>query len=631
MEVIIGIDLGTTNSEVAVIEAGRPRVLEENGDPIVPSVVGLDPNGKLLVGRAARNQFVLAPERTIRSIKRQMGQDVTVALGDQKYTPQEVSAIILRALKQRAERALGQQVSKAVITVPAFFTEAQRDATREAGTLAGLDVVRIINEPTAAVLTYDPNPPEMERLLVYDLGGGTFDVSIAQVEAGVVEILASHGDTQLGGDDFDQLLLDHVADQFQTAHGVDLRKDARSRSRLLSAVEEAKKRLSLEPFVRIEEEFIAEKDGVPLNLSQEVSRFEYESLIMPLIDRTLSCVDKSLSDAQLVASQIDKVVLVGGATRTPLVQSQLTARLKRPVHVEIEPDLAVAMGAAVQGALIAGVDVGAVLVDITPHSLGIDALGEDEFGNPIEHLFSPIIHRNTPLPASRTEVYSTAQDSQKAARIYVYQGEAKDARRNHLVGEFLIDGLAPVPAPNDILVRLELNLNGILKVTATERSTGLAKQVVIENMMERFRKRQRAGAVERLSALFDSAWDEPMRGREVTLDVDVDDEAAAEPPRGDVSYDEFPTGVYPTIQSVTPAASQSLSDAHVDPEWSELTSRAESLVAKAQSLLTQAAVEDANELRGMLADLSAASESRDSMRMRTVMDEVEDLVFYLEG
>src|SRR5437588_11682491 len=262
METILGIDLGTTNSEVAIVRDGRPVVLpDEEGDPILPSVVGLDAQGRLLVGKAARNQFVLAPEQTIRSIKRRMGQEVTVRLGDKDYSPQEISAIILRTLKQRAEKVLGTAVAKAVITVPAFFNEGQREATREAGVLAGLDVVRIINEPTAAVLTYDPHPPEMERLLVYDLGGGTFDVSIAQVEQGVVEILSSHGDTNLGGDDFDQRLLDFVCDRFQSERGVDLRSSPVARSRLLAAVEEAKKALSSEAIARVEEEFIAEKKG----------------------------------------------------------------------------------------------------------------------------------------------------------------------------------------------------------------------------------------------------------------------------------------------------------------------------------------------------------------------------------
>src|ERR1700733_9222541 len=374
-DTIIGIDLGTTNSEVAVIRDGRPVVLEEDGDPILPSVVGLNAQGQLLVGKAARNQYVLAPERTVRSIKRKMGQEVTVTLGDQKYSPQEISAIILKTLKHRAEKALGAPVSKVVITVPAFFNDGQRQSTRQAGELAGLDVVRIINEPTAAVLTYDPHPPEMERLLVYDLGGGTFDVSVAQVESGVVEIQASHGDTQLGGDDFDQLLLDHVCDKFAQEHAIDLRESLGAKARVLRASEDAKKRLSCDAVTTIEEEFIIEKNGKSLNLVLEITRYDYEELIRPLLLKTLACLDEALTDAKVQANQIDKVVLVGGATRTPLVHALLEERRGRPVHCEIEPDLAVAMGAAVQGGLISGIDVGPVLVDFTPHTLGIEPLG----------------------------------------------------------------------------------------------------------------------------------------------------------------------------------------------------------------------------------------------------------------
>lgn len=598
MEVIIGIDLGTTNSEVAVVQSGRPVVIVEDGDPILPSVVGLDPQGKLLIGRAARNQFVLSPERTIRSIKRKMGEDVTVPLGSQKYRPQEISAMILRALKQRAERALGHEVKKAVITVPAFFTEGQREATREAGELAGLEVVRIINEPTAAVLTYDPNPPEMERLLVYDLGGGTFDVSIAMVESGVVEILSSHGDTHLGGDDFDQRLLDFVCDRFQTEHGIDLRKSPTSRSRLLSAVEEAKKRLSTEPLVTIAEEFIAEKKGVPLNLIQEVTREEYEGLIEPLLAKTLMCVDDALQDAKVQARQIHKVLLVGGATRTPLVHRLLTTRLGRPVHAEIEPDLAVAMGAAVQGGLIAGIDVGPVLVDITPHTLGIEALG-DRDGFPTPHCFSPIIERNTPLPATRTEMYATNHDGQDVAEIRVFQGEEEDTRFNTLVGEFKIRGLADVPAPNQILVRLDLDLNGILRVTATERFTGLAKQVTIENMMERFRHRERTDALERIDALFANSEDAKSFERKESSEEIGDEERPGDAP------------------------------GELNSELGKAIERANALIAKSNQLQAKASSEDAAEMNGFVEDLRAAV-SRDSLDdIRRISAELEDLIFYL--
>jgi molecular chaperone DnaK len=592
MDIIIGIDLGTTNSEVAVIEAGRPVVLSDDGDPILPSVVGLDSQGGLLVGKPARNQYVLAPERTVRSIKRKMGQDVSVSLGEQSFKPQEISAIVLRTLKQRAEKSLGQPVKKAVITVPAFFNEVQRDATREAGELAGLEVVRIINEPTAAVLTYDPHPPEMERLLVYDLGGGTFDVSIAQVEKGVVEILSSHGDTQLGGDDFDQRLLDFVCDKFHAEHAIDLRSSPVARSRLTAAVEEAKKRLSFEPVAMIEEAFIAEKNGVPLNLRVEIERDEYERLIEPLLAKTLKCVDDALTDARLRAQQINKVLLVGGATRTPLVHAMLTTRLGRPVHSEIEPDLAVAMGAAVQAGLIAGVDVGPVLVDITPRTLGIEALGEID-GFTSEFCFSPIIERNTPLPAVRTQNYYTAYDNQTIARICVYQGENRDTRFNEKVGDFRIEGLADVEAHNEILVRLELDLNGILRVTATERATGLAKQVVIDNMMERFRRRERVNAIERLDALFGS--ERP---------------ASAE----DESYLDV---------SAVPAELD-------DPALTEAIKNAETLIARTDRVGEGAHAEDADELKGLVTDLRSAMARRSLDDITRISTEVEDLVFYLQ-
>src|SRR5262249_27634010 len=317
-EPIVGIDLGTTNSEVALVRDGQPHVFAEDDDPILPSFVGLSEDGRLLVGEPAKNQWVLAPERTVKSIKRKMGQDVKVSLGDQEYRPQEISAMILRKLRDRASAQVGQTVTKAVITVPAYFNDTQRQATREAGELAGLEVVRILNEPTAASLTYDPSQRDLKRMLVYDLGGGTFDVSVVQSQDGVVEVLASHGDTQLGGDDFDDLLLNLLCDRFQREHGIDLRATPDTRARVLRAAEAAKRHLSSHPYARIQEEFIAEKEGQPLHLDVEVSRDEYEELIRPLLMRTMDCLRRALDDARLNPSGIDKVVLVGGSTRTPL-------------------------------------------------------------------------------------------------------------------------------------------------------------------------------------------------------------------------------------------------------------------------------------------------------------------------
>src|SRR5262245_30888749 len=527
MEPIVGIDLGTTNSEVAIIRDGQPHVFAEDGDPILPSFVGLSEDGRLLVGKAARNQWVLAPERTIKSIKRKMGQDVKVQLGDQEYRPQEISAMILRELKRRAERHLGSEVKRAVITVPAYFNDAQRQATKEAGELAGLEVVRILNEPTAASLTYDAGQQELRRMLVYDLGGGTFDVSIVQAQAGVVEVLSSHGDTQLGGDDFDELLFNHVCERFQSEHQVDLKASLVSRARVLKAAEAAKRHLSVHPFARIEEEFIGERDGQPLHLSLEVSRQDYERMIQPLLDRTMDCVQQALDDARLVAAQIDKVVLVGGSTRTPRVGQMLEERLGQPAHQEVNPDLCVALGASIQAGIIAGENVGAVLVDITPHSLGIKCVDEGP-GWFNEYKFARIIHRNTPLPRLASDVFHTYHDRQAEVEIDIYQGENDDVRRNHRVGRFLVQGLAPVPAGNQIVVQFDLNLDGILQVTAREKATGLQKQVTIENALARFEREERDAARERLDRLWlGSETEEDEDEFDEGMEDEVEEEAIA--------------------------------------------------------------------------------------------------------
>ena len=597
MEPIVGIDLGTTNSEIAVIRNGRPEVIRADGEALLPSVVGLDPEGRLLVGTPARNQWVLAPERTVRSIKRKMGEDCKVRLGDRDYAPQEISAIILGRLKERAEQYLGQPVRKAVITVPAFFNEVQREATREAGELAGLEVVRIINEPTAAALTYDPDAESMERLLVYDLGGGTFDVSIVQVERGVVEVLASHGNTHLGGDDFDELLLNHVCDEFAKERKIDLRKSLAAKSRVLRAVEEAKKVLSAEAVAAIQEEFIAEDKGTPLHLDRQIERMAYEALIEPLLAKTLTCVDQALDDARLNAGQIDKVILVGGASRTPLVHRLLARRLGRELHTEVDPDLCVAMGAAVQGGLINGIDVGPVLVDITPHTLGIDALG-DFRGMILDHRFAPIIHRNSPLPVTRSEMYTTTHDGQKEAMISIYQGEDEDVRENQFIGEFLLEGLSEVEAGNEVLVRFSLDLNGILKVTAEEQATGLQKQLTIENAVSKFRRESRpgGGAPAALQAA-GRAGGERTGGRRAP--------AAAEDSGADAAAG-LPADVAAAIDSTT------------------------TLISKALSAAANASQEDRQEIDRLVKDLMAASAARSVPRLKEVGAELEDLVFYLQ-
>ncbi len=590
MEIILGIDLGTTNSAVSVIRDGEVIVLEEDGQKSMPSVVGIGPNGDLLVGLSAQNQWALAPDRTVRSVKRKMGSDEIIHLGDQAYTPQEISAIILRTLKEHARRQIGQDVYKAVITVPAFFNEQQREATREAGELAGLDVVRIVNEPTAASLTYNPNPDQLERLLVYDLGGGTFDVSIVQIEQGVVEVLSSHGDTHLGGDDFDELLMGCVCDRFQQEHDVDLRETATSRSRVLKAVEEAKKQLSFDAFAAIEQEFVAEKAGVPLHLKTELSRSDYETLIEPLLNKTLVCVDEALSDAQLTAKQIDRVVLVGGASRTPLVHELLQEQLGQPIHAEVDPDLCVAMGAAIQGGLVAGLDVGPVLVDITPHTLGVRCLGDLD-GFESQYKYAPIIERNTALPASRSEVFFTTCDGQQAVVVDVYQGENQDVRHNERVSGFRLEGLADAKEGNEILVRFDLDLDGILNVTATEKLTGLEKGLTIDNAMSRFRSEHHESAKTRIDTAF--------AGSEVKA-VERSQAAAAEPAED------------------------------LSPELAQAIAKADELLAKAGGLAADANEQDAEEMRGMLSRLHEAIRARAPDDIQNACAELDDLVFYLQ-
>ncbi len=597
MDTIVGIDLGTTNSEVALVRDGRPVVFEDNGDPILPSFVGLSEDGRLLVGQAAKNQWVLAPERTIKSIKRKMGQDVKVKLGDQEYRPQEISAMILKGLRDRAAAQLGAPVNKAVITVPAYFNDAQRQATREAGELAGLEVVRILNEPTAASLTYDPTHREMRRILVYDLGGGTFDVSIVQSQEGVVEVLSSHGDTQLGGDDFDDLLLALVCDRFQQEHGVDLRANLVPRSRVLRAVEAAKRQLSFHPFARIEEEFIAEKDGQALHLNMELTRGEFETLIQPLLDRTMDCVQRALDDANLIASSINKVVLVGGSTRTPLVGQLLEERLGQPAHQEVNPDLCVAMGAAIQAAIIAGADVGSVLVDITPHSLGIKCLDTNR-GYLFEFYFAPIIHRNTPLPASRSELFYTHHDNQVEVEIDVYQGENEDVRHNHRVGRFMVQGLSRVPAGNPIVVQLDLNLDGILKVSARERATGLQKQIVIENALARFEREERDLARERLEQL----WGEP-RGEDEIGETNGPTEPAEE---------EVPSLIASPREGQREAV------------------QARALLEKAERLLERVQPEDRAEVERLMNRVRTTLTDRQWDKLTSACNELADTLFYLE-
>jgi molecular chaperone DnaK (HSP70) len=503
-EPIIGIDLGTTNSEVAIIENGIPLVISDaDNQQMLPSFVGLNLDGELLVGETARNQYHVYPERTVKSIKRKMGSTDKVEMAGQQYSPQEISAMILRQLKINAERYLGQTVSQAVITVPAYFNEAQRQATREAGQIAGLDVVRLLNEPTAAALSYDVDFKGQKRALVLDLGGGTLDVSIVNIQDGVVEVLASHGDTQLGGDDFDEQILKLVYQHINQKIAVDveqMEEGTAIRARLWRAAIEAKQLLSSQPYVNIEEEFLLSHNGIPYNLSMELSRDQYEQAIMPYMQQILDTAQVALKSTDLTIADMDEILLAGGATRTPLVSQMLAAEAGLEPKGGLHPDLSVVQGAAIQAAMIAGESVSSVLVDITPYSFGTRIIGELD-GMPYPALFYPVIKRNTPIPVTRSELFFTAQDRQQYVDLKIYQGEDDNALNNTLIGEFRVEGLRKVRYKNPVIVEFSLDLNGLLTVKATEKETGLNKTITIQNAYPRLDSKEIESAQQKLNSL----------------------------------------------------------------------------------------------------------------------------------
>lgn len=508
-EIIVGIDLGTTNSEIAVVHNGRVEVIPYSaGARILPSVVGIADDGTLLVGESARNQYVLHPDRTVRSIKRRMGEFTRVRMGNEEYTPQEISAMILVQLKKIAENYLGQEVRKAVITVPAFFSDAQRQATHEAGKIAGLEVVRIINEPTAAALAFENRGKEAKKVLVYDLGGGTFDVSVVNLEGDVVEVLSSHGDNHLGGDDFDRKIVDYILEHIKKHHGIDAGANLVAMSRLQRAAEMAKIVLSDNPFVTLSEEYLLEHDGIPVHLSLEISRSGYEAMIEPYISETLEAVHVALSGARLTVSDIDEVLLVGGATRTPMVSSRLEEVLGIQPRSEMDPDLCVAIGAAVQAGVIAGVQTPSVLIDVTPYTFGTAAVSELG-GRMYPYCYIPLIRKNTPIPVSKSEVFYTFQDNQKEVKISVYQGEDPDALNNIEIGSFIIDGLEDAPSGNPIVTTFSLDVDGILHVSSREKKTGLERSIVIDNALSRFGNDKLGETSKRVQSMFaeDSPFD----------------------------------------------------------------------------------------------------------------------------
>ena len=472
MSKIIGIDLGTTNSCVAVMEGGEPVVIANSeGARTTPSVVGFTKTGDRLVGQVAKRQAITNPDNTVSSIKRQMGTDHKVTLNGKEYTPQQVSAMILQKLKADAEAYLGETVTEAVITVPAYFNDSQRQATKDAGTIAGLNVRRIINEPTAAALAYGVDKEDDQKIMVYDLGGGTFDVSIIEMGDGVTEVLATNGDTHLGGDDFDQRIIDWMADAFQNENGIDLRKDKMAAQRLKEAAEKAKIELSSAMSSQINLPFITADATGPKHLDMTLTRAKFNELTADLVDRTMTPVRKALQDAGLRPSDLKKVLMVGGSTRIPAVYDAVKKELNCEPFKGINPDECVAVGAAIQGGVLQGDVKGLLLLDVTPLSLGIETLGG---------VCTKIIDRNTTIPTHKSQVFSTAADNQPSVEVNVLQGEREFARDNKSLGVFHLDGIAPAPrGVPQIEVTFDIDANGIVKVSAKDLGTGKEQNITI--------------------------------------------------------------------------------------------------------------------------------------------------------
>ncbi|WP_068501973.1 molecular chaperone DnaK [Paenibacillus kribbensis] len=472
MSKVIGIDLGTTNSCVAVMEGGEAVVIPNpEGARTTPSVVGFKKDGERTVGETAKRQAITNPDRTIISIKRHMGTNHKESIDGKEYSPQEISAMILQKLKSDAEAYLGQTVTQAVITVPAYFNDSQRQATKDAGKIAGLEVLRIVNEPTAAALAYGMEKSEDQTILVYDLGGGTFDVSILELGDGFFEVKATSGDNKLGGDDFDQVIIDYLVNEFKKDQGIDLSKDKAAVQRLKDAAEKAKKELSGVLTTTISLPFITVVDGVPQHLELNLTRAKFEELSEGLVERTLGPTRQAMKDAGMSASDIDKIVLVGGSTRIPAVQEAIKKLTGKEPHKGVNPDEVVALGAAVQAGVLTGDVKDVVLLDVTPLSLGIETAGG---------VFTKMIERNTTIPTSKSQVFSTYADNQPSVEIHVLQGEREMAAGNKTLGRFQLGDIPPAPrGVPQIEVTFDLDANGIVNVSATDKGTGKSQKITI--------------------------------------------------------------------------------------------------------------------------------------------------------
>ncbi len=472
MSKVVGIDLGTTNSGIAYMEGGKPTIIPNaEGKRLTPSVVGITQKGEIVVGELAKRQAVSMPERTVRSIKRKMGQDYKVKIGDKEYTPQEISAMILSKLKNDAEAYLNEPIKRAVITVPAYFNDSQRQATKDAGKIAGLEVLRIVNEPTASALAYNLEKGEELKVLVYDLGGGTFDVSILDIGEDIYKVLATSGNTQLGGDDWDNRIIDWIVSEFKNQSGIDISEDQSALQRIRDAAEQAKIELSTVMQTNINLPYLTADASGPKHLNLDLSRSKFEQMTEDLVQATIGPIRQALSDSKLEPEQIDKILLVGGATRMPMIQNIIRAMFGKEGDKSINPDECVALGAAAQAGVLSGEETDILLLDVTPLTLSIETLGG---------VATPLIERNTTIPAKKSKVFSTAADNQTAVDIHVVQGERPMAKDNMTLGQFQLVGIPPAPrGVPQIEVTFDIDANGIVNVTAKDKATGNEQSITI--------------------------------------------------------------------------------------------------------------------------------------------------------
>ena len=579
---IIGIDLGTTNSCVAVMEGGQPTVIANTeGARTTPSVVAFTKTGERLVGEPAKRQAVTNADKTIASIKREMGSDYKVVIDDKKYSPQEISAMVLQKLKSDAEAYLGEKVTEAVITVPAYFNDAQRQATKDAGKIAGLDVKRIINEPTAAALAYGLDNEKEQKIMVYDLGGGTFDVSVIEIGDGVIEVLSTAGNNRLGGDDFDQKIVDYIVNDFKAANGVDLSADKMALQRVKEAAEKAKKELSSATTTNINLPFISMNASGPLHLDMNLTKAKFDELTHDLVEKTAEPVTRALSDAGISASELGKVLLVGGSTRIPAVQDKVKQLTGHEPSKSLNPDECVALGASVQGGKLAG-DAGAgdiLLLDVTPLSLAIETLGG---------VATRLIERNTTIPTKKSQIFSTAADNQSAVDINVVQGERQFARDNKSLGQFRLDGIAPAPRGiPQIEVTFDIDANGIVNVSAKDLGTGKEQHITItagSNMSDRDIERAVKEAAE-----FEAQDKKRKEGIDARNDADAiifqTEKALSEV--GDKLDATDKGAVEADIQALKDILAKSTPETMTDAQVEEIKAGKEKLMESAQKLFTK--------------------------------------------